>query len=91
TSAQEETPEELGAPAIRLFPNPTHRLTTLEIENLGPDTQIQYGLYTLTGQRLWSKVGGQREKIEVQGLAKGVYLLRVQAGDWSEVKQLVVH
>ena len=90
-SAQEEDPGQVDFPSLSIFPNPTRRSTTIHVKNLKETDNLSYGLYNMTGQKVWSKEGGLTEKIDVQGLAKGVYLLKVQAGEWSEVKQLVIN
>ncbi|MEM6633241.1 MAG: discoidin domain-containing protein [Bacteroidota bacterium] len=76
---------------VSIFPNPANEVVTVQIEGIAREARVTYGLHTLTGQLVWNKQGGSQEKVNIQSLAKGIYLLKVQGTDWSEVKQLVVH
>ena len=78
-------------PVVNIFPNPADRFTTLEIENVPFNEQIEYSLYNLTGQRVWFRTGTISEKIDVQGLSQGMYMLMIQGEGWSETKQLLVN
>ena len=78
-------------PVVNLFPNPTDRMTTLEIENVSPNERIEYSLYNLTGQRVWFQEGSISERIDVGGLSKGMYMLVIQGEGWSETKQLLIN
>ena len=71
SAAQEENTESVASPMLSLYPNPTRRFTNIEIEHLAQGTQIQYGLFTLTGQRVWSKEGGPHREDRCAGTGQG--------------------
>ena len=78
------------SPKLIVYPNPASQLAQIQVNRVAPDAQLTYSLFALTGQRVWGKIGGPSEQIQVKGLAKGIYLLRVEGTDWQEVIQFMV-
>lgn len=79
--------------SISLYPNPTSGLTTLRIEGLG-GSEASIHLMDLTGRVLVSKnVAGTSDGIEaslnLSKYAAGVYVVRIQSGDYSAVRRIV--
>jgi len=72
--------EELSDIALRMFPNPATDVFTLEMPMDAAEVSIE--VLSLTGQVVYSMQaypsgGVLRETIDVSGLAKGMYMLRV--------------
>ena len=83
--------EESDSIELRIFPNPSSGRVTFSIGPLKIGASVEYSLYNLQGRRVWLKMGSRTEQVNLDNLAKGVYLLKIQAGEWSEVKQLVIN
>ena len=88
--ASEETASQ-PLPEVQLFPNPATKWVNLQISHVSPQASISYSLYTMTGQLVLQRRGTITERLDLSGLAKGVYLLKVKGEDWEEVKQLMLY
>ncbi|MEM6630148.1 MAG: discoidin domain-containing protein [Bacteroidota bacterium] len=88
--AQQELIVESSSPMVNLFPNPADQFTTMSVENVSPNELIDYSLYNLAGQRVWHLTGSISERVDLQNLSEGMYMLRVQGEGWSRSKQLLV-
>jgi hypothetical protein len=76
-----------------LWPNPTSEQVSLHIHSEVPRT-ISYKLLNLQGQQLQNKelalVAGENQKqLNLQGLAAGVYFIRLETKGWQSIKKLV--
>jgi hypothetical protein len=77
------------------YPNPVQAATTVEYE-LAEAGEVEVVVYNLLGQRVMKQAQGQREAgahratLDVSGLASGVYLLRLQAGDAQRTQKITV-
>jgi hypothetical protein len=85
------------ASGIRLvcYPNPANGITNIEYR-ISNDELISLGVYSVFGKELVRLVEGLQLageytlKFDASGLPPGVYLVRVEAGDESAVRKLVV-
>lgn len=87
TSAQMVTSLEPTADPLRVFPNPTDRFLTLQVPTDG-----RMEVLSLLGQTLVSRslTANQEHVIDLGGLARGVYLLRVQTSAGGPVVRKIV-
>lgn len=91
-TAAEQTTAKNGC---RIFPNPATAKTTAEIMLAEPAT-VTVEFYALTGDFIGSQhcsrlTAGRHElPLQITDLSKGVYLLRITAGDESFFRRLVV-
>ncbi|MGH1339603.1 MAG: phospholipase D-like domain-containing protein [Aureispira sp.] len=87
------TPLANSTTPLKLYPNPTSQLVTLELEEVQRGEQATVEIYSLTGQLLeQSFVNMQRETvtINVGYLPNGCYLLRLKDGErWYQEKLLI--
>lgn len=81
---------------FNLFPNPNDGLFHLVLQGQ-PITEfpVQLNLYDVLGRRIWFREsnfssGELRETVQVQNLAKGVYVLEVRAGEQAFIRKVVV-
>ena len=87
----EELTERFGS--IRVAPNPTNGLTSLNVQfNEKVDAQVQ--VLNLLGQPVWlsaplSRVNQIDETIDLTDVPAGIYLIRIQAGDEARVMKVV--
>ncbi len=77
------------------YPNPFNPRTTIEY-SIPMSGQVSLGVYDLLGREVAQLVdeeqsaGGHRVDFDGSDLSSGVYLYRLQAGDFSEVRSLVL-
>ena len=74
-----EGPSMLGVPQITLFPNPAEHIVSVGIEGTMAE---QVSLVSLLGRELWSSPVTDAKApidIDLDGLAKGVYLVKVRS------------
>ncbi len=77
------------------YPNPFNPTTQIEYA-LPRDARVRLEIYNLLGQKVatlvdeYQRAGYRSVRWDARGLASGVYLYRLQAGDFTAVKKLVV-
>jgi len=77
------------------FPNPFNPLTTIEYA-LPKSAYVKILVYTITGQKVRTLLDKKRDagsyKLEFDGgtLSSGVYLYRIEAGEYVDVKKMVL-
>lgn len=77
--------------SISLYPNPTEKETTLEIEGLKSEADII--VYDLNGKIMKTyklNVGQKQIRIDVNGFAKGIYSINIFNSDFNITRKLVV-
>lgn len=87
--------EELGKQVVKIYPNPTDGLFTVEIINVSDSAQVsgKLYLYDMTGQLLKKEEINSEKKIEfdLSKNADGVYLLKIQMKElestWKIIKK----
>ena len=77
-------------PELQVFPIPAHRELTIHVLNAQIDDVFGYELYSLSGQQIWRKRGKNSFRVSVGELSQGIYVLKVQGSDWTEVKQVLI-
>ncbi|MBM3170154.1 MAG: T9SS type A sorting domain-containing protein [Bacteroidetes bacterium] len=85
--------EESDAASIQVYPNPTSGITTLTIQGLN-STQAEIQLMDLTGRILMTKQvellsEGVETTLNMSKFAAGVYVVRIQSGDFKAVRRIV--
>jgi hypothetical protein len=83
------------ARAIGVYPNPAHRDFTLSLPALPGARTAQLTLLNTLGQQVQTRqlelnAAGTQTRMDLHGLAAGVYTLRVQTGSQVTAKQVVV-
>ncbi len=77
------------------YPNPFNPATTIEF-SLPKEADVLLKVYNLLGQEVVTLLSGQMKagyhkvKFDASGLSSGVYLYKIQAGDFSAVKKLML-
>jgi len=83
------------AASVSLYPNPAHKSFTLLVPAVSGVAQARLTLFNVLGQAVREAMvalpaAGAQATVDVQNLPAGVYVLRVQAGTTTIVKQVVV-
>jgi len=71
-----------------VYPNPSNDIINVEY-NLPEDADLSYGLFDVTGRRLWFKEqslseGSHKDQIDISGFNPGIYYLKVYVDGLSE-------
>ncbi len=75
---------EIGAEKIRMYPNPSFGLITVQAESAGGT--IAFNVFDVNGKKVFDKITGSNGKasgtyqLNLQGLLSGSYLLKVTTG-----------
>ncbi len=74
---------------VKVYPNPAHSEININFENLNKQAQIM--LFDATGKKVASAAQSTNEnvKLNIEGFAKGIYLLHIQV-DGSSIKHKLV-
>jgi hypothetical protein len=80
---------------VSLYPNPASRAFTLALPALTGERTAQVSLLNSLGQQVRSSsvalvAAGTQTRVDVAGLAPGLYTVRVQAGAQTAIRQVVV-
>lgn len=88
-----------GTPAsFRLdqnFPNPFNPATTIKYQ-LAKDTKVKLTVYDVLGKMVATLVNGNKPagyyemKFDASNFASGLYFYRIEAGDFNEVKKMIL-
>lgn len=75
--------------SINIYPSPAN--DNIYIENLAPTQDETISIYNIQGQLIINKQKLQKEKtkIDITGLSKGVYILKLNSNDKSEMLRFV--
>lgn len=74
---------------VNLYPNPTNGKVTVKLPKLMNEAQLQ--LMSIHGQEIQQiNTTSSETVLNLSGLAKGVYLLKIQSGENTSVKRIVV-
>jgi hypothetical protein len=82
------------------YPNPFNPVTTIEYRipaaGTSRDLSVQLKIYDLLGQEVATLVNEQQSagsyevKFDASNLASGIYLYKIQAGEFTSVKKLML-
>ena len=77
------------------YPNPFNPSTTIEFA-IPKESDVTLKVYNLLGQEVTTllntqmKAGYHKVKFDATGLSSGIYLYKIQSGDFSAVKKLML-
>ena len=77
------------------YPNPFNPLTTIEF-NLPKSEFVELKVYNILGKKVATvvddklKAGNHSYEFDGSKLASGIYLYRIEAGNWQEVKKMIL-
>ncbi len=76
---------------IKVYPNPTTDIVIVELVEAGLATVANVTVYSMQGGRLYQKdlIGESKYQFSLSGKPVGIYMVRVQAGDKSEIAKVV--
>ena len=70
---------------LNVYPNPANSQL-----NLSVNADYQYSLFNNMGQEVLSGSANGRKQLNVEGLAKGIYVLRVTTGNQVNIQKVVI-
>lgn len=83
--------EDFAKTLFTIYPNPTTDRNITINSNL--DSKADVNIYTLTGMKVYtgelSSTGAQN--LNLSSLSAGIYMIKVNAGSFSETKKLILH
>jgi hypothetical protein len=92
-SASEQLPNDFALE--QNYPNPFNPTTTIKF-NLPEQSNVRIDVFNTLGQQVKSLVNGEvlagehSVKFDASALSSGVYLYRMQAGDFNEIKKMIL-
>ena len=77
---------------LMVYPNPAHAKLTVSMPNTAGAVALKAGIYNSLGQQVRANIplSGTGTTIDVSGLSKGIYTIRVHAGSTPVVKRVVI-
>ncbi len=87
-------PRPASSPGISISPNPTTGNSTIELE-LPQRTDLQFELIDPAGRSVWQttrtdRAGRHTERLDMNGLASGVYMLHLRIGEQKSSHRIVL-
>jgi hypothetical protein len=88
------TPEISGIESVHIYPNPTSGLVNLSFNAAGTQS-VNLEVLSVTGNPVFSETlgtiqGNFSKQIDLSGLAKGVYILRLTSGNGVKMSKIVL-
>ena len=76
---------------MRVFPNPTLGIFTLEINGLNQTDNVNVEIFTARGEKLQSEnfINGHRHQFSLADYPAGIYFIRVITGTWVETVKVI--
>ncbi len=71
--------------AFNVYPNPAKGMLNINVQ-----ANYQYELFNNMGQRITTGNGFGLKQINVNGLAKGIYVLRITTGNQTEIQKVTI-
>ena len=76
--------------AVKIYPNPTQGLLSVEISNFNPDSQVEFYLADMSGQTILTrKAASGYQSFDLSRQAPGFYLLRISINGESAVWKII--
>ena len=77
---------------LMVYPNPAHARLTVSVPNTAGTDALKAGIYNSLGQQVRANIPltTTGTTLDVSGLAKGIYTIRVRAGATPVVKRVVI-
>ncbi|MFT5969968.1 MAG: hypothetical protein ACI8ZO_000473 [Flavobacteriales bacterium] len=80
--------ETLTSKSINISPNPSSSMVNISLTHA---TSFQYQILDLTGKTILSKiVNSNSDRVDLNNIASGVYMIRVRSGDFQSTERLIV-
>ena len=81
-----------AAPELLVFPNPAHTQFTVALPTIAGTAPVKAAIYNSLGQQVRADIllSAIETMVDVAGLAKGIYTIRVQTGTTPIVKRVVI-
>jgi hypothetical protein len=85
----------IGEPELHIFPNPFLRMTTIRY-SMPRKVRVSLKVFDVTGRCVETLVSGEKNpgyhetKLGTKNLGHGVYFARFEAGDYKEVRKLIL-
>jgi hypothetical protein len=81
--------------AVLVYPNPAHSACTVQVPAIAGASKVELTLLNALGQMVQQRVlalpaSGTRAELDLQHVASGVYLVRLQAGPTTVYKRLTI-
>jgi alpha-glucosidase (family GH31 glycosyl hydrolase) len=75
---------------VKLFPNPAKDQVTIEVENANKEFTIS--IYDVKGEKIFNKliIDSNQTTVDVYTFSKGIYLVKVNSGNDTFTKKLVI-
>jgi hypothetical protein len=88
----DQTPSPEGAARAAIYPNPVRRGDVLTLFLVQPAVDVSVEVYTVLGQRVSTHVMNRQRALilSTDGLASGLYLVRVVGDTWASSHPIVV-
>ena len=71
--------------SLSIFPNPTSSFVYINY-----DESFRVDMYSLSGQQLLSTDFNTSHRIDVSGISKGIYILKITAANSSQIEKLII-
>jgi hypothetical protein len=83
-----------GDPGIRIYPNPSTGIFNVYLEKAGKNTDIS--IFDLQGQKVYSEKtlpgsGSITKELNLSGLSKGIYYIRLTTEDVTRVEKIIIN
>lgn len=73
---------------FRIFPNPANGVINLDLESIAPGFTIQ--VFDITGKQVYGPVVTSQNSLNLDGLNKGVYLVKIENGGEARYQKLII-
>lgn len=76
---------------VKLYPNPTDDLVTLEVTSPESIEQVHVTIYSILGKVIDREILNDdfKHQFSLSGNPPGIYMVRVRTDNWSEIVKIV--
>ncbi|MDC1324819.1 T9SS type A sorting domain-containing protein, partial [Flavobacteriaceae bacterium] len=79
--------DELAALQLKIYPNPVQDELTIELQNKAPLSA--YVIYDISGKSVMTSTLNPTNRIQVSGLSKGLYFIKVKAANTEMIGKFI--